>query len=220
MRKAIASVVDVNACNMIGSGGTSRVADSIIASSSSYYKAPGSDYSQTVDVEKGKALLAEAGYPNGIQLTMPTVPMAQTVCEAIQASLLQIGIELKVEVMEIPTYLAATDSGDFDIVLQPTFSDDITNYAKYYDNRMELNARGGGIVGGYEELYPVLDRCRYSTDEADNMAAWGELQDYVRDHCLTIPLYESSVSYCANGAYEYNYFSNGHINFATVRPVG
>ena len=220
IRKAIACVVDVNACNMIGTGGTARVADSIIASSSSYYKAPNSDYSQTVDIEKGKALLAEAGYPNGVQLTMPTVPMTQTVCEALQASLLQIGIDLKVEVMEIPTYLAATDSGDFDIVLQPTFSDDITNYAKYYDDRMELNARGGGIVGGYEDLYPVLDRCRYSTDEADNMAAWGELQDYVRDHCLTIPLYESSVNYCTNGSYEYNYFSNGHINFATARPVG
>ena len=52
------------------------------------------------------------------------------------------------------------------------------------------------------------------------MAAWGEFQDYIRDHYLTIPIYESSVFYCANGNYEYNNFSNGHINFATVRPAG
>ena len=220
VREAIFYAIDATACNMVGTNGTSLIADSVIASSVPYYKAPDGEYDRTVNLERARELLAEAGYADGFELFMPLVAQSQAVCEAIQASLLQIGITLRLETMEIPTYLAATDTGDYDLCFQPTFSDDIVNYVKYYDDRMELNTRGGGIVGAIEDMYSILDRCRYSTDEEDNMAAWGEFQDYIRDHYLTIPIYESSVFYCANGNYEYNNFSNGHINFATVRPAG
>lgn len=219
VRQAIALAVDEDYCTMVATNGTSPIADSVIPSVSSYYKAPEADYDRSVDVEKAKELLAEAGYPNGFELYMPCVGPTSSVCEAVQANLMEIGVTVNVEICEIPVFLGATDVGNFDLVVQPTFSDDIVNYTKYFDNRLELNARGGGIVGGDEALYPVIDRCKYSTDEADNLAAWGELQDFVRENDLCVPLYETTIFYCMNGDYSYKYFSNGHINLATLRPA-
>ncbi len=219
VRQAIAIAVDEDYCTMVATNGTSPIADSVIPSVSSYYKAPEADYDRSVDVEKAKELLAEAGYPNGFELYMPCVGPTSAVCEAVQANLMEVGITVNVEICEIPVFLGATDAGNFDLVVQPTFSDDIVNYTKYFDDRLELNARGGGIVGGDEALYPVIDRCKYSTDEADNLAAWGELQDFVRENDLCVPLYETSIFYCMNGDYTYKYFSNGHINLATLRPA-
>lgn len=219
VRQAIALAVDEDYCTMVATNGTSPIADSVIPSVSSYYKAPEADYDRSVDVEKAKELLAEAGYPNGFELYMPCVGPTSAVCEAVQANLMEVGITVNVEICEIPVFLGATDAGNFDLVVQPTFSDDIVNYTKYFDDRLELNARGGGIVGGDEALYPVIDRCKYSTDEADNLAAWGELQDFVRENDLCVPLYETTIFYCMNGDYTYKYFSNGHINLATLRPA-
>lgn len=219
VRQAIALAVDEDYCTMVATNGTSPIADSVIPSVSSYYKAPEADYDRSVDVEKARELLAEAGYPNGFELYMPCVGPTSAVCEAVQANLMEIGITVNVEICEIPVFLGATDAGNFDLVVQPTFSDDIVNYTKYFDDRLELNARGGGIVGGDEALYSVIDRCKYSTDEADNLAAWGELQDFVRENDLCVPLYETTIFYCMNGDYSYKYFSNGHINLATLRPA-
>lgn len=218
VREAIYYAVDRDYINQVATDNTGKVADSVISSASPYYKSPSTQ--RSVDVEKAKALLAEAGYGEGeINLTLPAVPPTLAVSNAVAANLMEAGINATVESMEIPVYLAATDTGDFDLCVQPTFADDIVNYVKYYDNRMELNTRGGGIVGGFEDMYDILDAASGEMDTEKNMAAFGDLQDYVAEHSLTVPLYESTLFYAADGDYTFKYYSNGHINFSTVRPA-
>lgn len=219
VREAIYYAVDRDYINQVGTDNTGKVADSIISSASPYYKSP--DAQREADVAKAKELIAQAGYAeNEIKLTLPAVPPTLAVSNAIAANLIEAGIDATVEQMEIPVYLAATDRGDFDLCVQPTFSDDMLNYVKYYDNRMELNTRGGGIVGGYEDMYPILDAASGEMDMDKNIEAYGELQDYVAEHCLTVPLYETTLFYAADGEYTFKHYSNGHINFSTVRPAG
>jgi oligopeptide transport system substrate-binding protein len=60
-----------------------------------------SDYGYNFNPEKAKALLKEAGYPNGEGLptiTMSTTNSYQDLCEFIQGQLAEIGIKVKVEV--------------------------------------------------------------------------------------------------------------------------
>ncbi len=218
VREAIFYAIDTSYINQVATDNTSQIADSIISSASIYHKTP--DVQRQADVEKAKSLLEEAGYgENEVHLTLPAVPPTLAVSNAIAANLIEAGIDAKVESMEIPVYLAATDTGDFDLCVQPTFADDILNYVKYYDDRMELNARGGGIVGGFEDMYDILDAAKSERDEEKNMEAFGDLQDYVAEHCLTLPLYETAIFYAADGAYTFKTYSNGHINFATVKPA-
>lgn len=81
-------------------------ADSIIASTVAGY-APQDQYSY--DPEKAKALLAEAGYPDGFSTTLWTPQgryyMDRETVVAIQAQLKAIGIDAQVEVIDWSTYL-------------------------------------------------------------------------------------------------------------------
>lgn len=58
------------------------------------------------DVDKAKALLAEAGQPNGFKLTMDVrgLPKWQAQAEAIQASLAKVGIDVTLNVIDGSTY--------------------------------------------------------------------------------------------------------------------
>ena len=218
VREAIYYAIDTDYINQVATDNTGKVADSIISSASPYYKSP--ETKRENNIEKAKELIAQAGYAEGeIKLTLPAVPPTLAVSNAIAANLQEAGIDATVVSMEILVYLAATDTGDFDLCVQPTFSDDIINYVRYYDDRMALNTRGGGIVGGFEDMYDILDTASGEMDTTKNMAAFGDLQDYVAEHSLTVPLYETTIFYAADGNYTFKNYSNGHINFSTVKPA-
>ncbi len=89
--------------------GAGRVADAPIAPGIFGYKQAGP---YEYDVEKAKALLAEAGYPDGFKATLyhPTgrYLMDASIAEAVQAQLRDVGIEVELVTMEWATYLAFT----------------------------------------------------------------------------------------------------------------
>jgi peptide/nickel transport system substrate-binding protein len=220
VREAIFYAVDVNAMNQVGTTGLNQLASSLVPTSNAYYVAPDSSYDHTVDLDKAKELLAQAGYPDGFDLYMPIMAGQQSECEVLQACLLQIGINLKLEVVELPVFLAATDTGDLDFSYQRTTPDDIINMVNYFDDRLEPMSRGGGIIGGFAEMYDMIDGCRYATDETESAAYWKEFQDYTRDNYLYIPVYEDCFFSAMDGSYTFQNDQIGYINFATMRPVG
>ncbi len=69
------------------------------------------------DVAKAKKLLAEAGYPNGIELTIDVGntdgPWHQTVCEALRDQVKEAGINLKINVMPASKYWEVWDKTPF-----------------------------------------------------------------------------------------------------------
>ena len=56
------------------------------------------------DAEKAKALLAEAGYPNGLSFTIkaPQMPYAQRTSQVLQAMFAEIGVTMTIETTEFP----------------------------------------------------------------------------------------------------------------------
>lgn len=219
VREAIFHVLDPNAFSAIGSGGMNKTTDSLVATSDPYYRPAGDDYDQTPNIELAKQLLAEAGYADGFELSMTTNAAFKTMVEAIQASLMQIGITVNIEVVDMPAYFKVVDTGAYDMQYKETFADDVVNLCNMFDDRMELATRGGGTVGGYPELYETIDKCRYSLDEEERLDSYGDMQDFVRENYAMIPLYETSVLYAMNGSYDYDFDIGGHIMWGTVRPV-
>ena len=88
-------------------GGAGRVSDAPIAPGIFGYKAAGP---YEYDLEKARALLAEAGYPDGFKAKLfhPTgrYLMDAAIAEAVQAQLREVGIEVELITMEWATYLA------------------------------------------------------------------------------------------------------------------
>jgi peptide/nickel transport system substrate-binding protein len=111
------------------------------------------------DVAKAKALLAEAGYPNGIDvsLRLPPPVYARRGGEVVAAQLAQAGIRAKIENVDFPlwldqvftkknfdlTIIAHVEPNDLDIYTRP-------NYYFSYDNA-EYNALIAKLKGTVDE---------------------------------------------------------------------
>lgn len=74
------------------------------------------------DIAKAKALLAEAGYPDGISaellvlpVTRPYNPQGQKVAEIMQQQFAKIGVTIKLQTLEWGTHLERTDRGDYEL---------------------------------------------------------------------------------------------------------
>ncbi|MGC3777807.1 ABC transporter substrate-binding protein, partial [Escherichia coli] len=73
-----------------------------------------------LDVAKAKALLKEAGYPNGFEasLKLPPVGYAQRAGEVIAAQMAKIGIKITITQLQWPQWLAEVFKGkNYDLTI-------------------------------------------------------------------------------------------------------
>ncbi len=106
VRQAINYAVNKEAIVKHVLGGVGRVSDAAISPGIFGYT-PIKTYEY--NIEKAKALLAEAGFPKGFETTLhPAVGryyMDASVCTAVAADLLKVGIRAEIKMMEWGTYL-------------------------------------------------------------------------------------------------------------------
>ena len=104
VRQAINYAIDRDALVTLGCEGDGYGTSTLIPPVCNGYDA---SFEITRDVEKAKALLAEAGYANGCELTLTYSPAAHVayagLAEGLQAQLAEIGITLKLNVVDNAT---------------------------------------------------------------------------------------------------------------------
>lgn len=117
VRQAIAHAIDKEAIikgvyNDVGRKAVSTLSPKVVG-----YHPTLKDYDY--DVNKAKALLAEAGYPNGFTTSIMTGDQKERVnlAEVIQAQLKEIGIDVEVKSMEYGAYLAAAGKGEHEMTI-------------------------------------------------------------------------------------------------------
>jgi ABC-type transport system substrate-binding protein len=68
------------------------------------------------DPAEARRLLAEAGYPDGFEVTYTTIPdeTPQLVGQALQADLAEVGVRVRVATLTFPAFIAAAGRGDLD----------------------------------------------------------------------------------------------------------
>ncbi len=115
-----------------------------------------------VDLARAKALLAQAGHPNGFSCTLKLPPpaYARRSGEIIAALLGQIGINARIEQLEFPQWLERVFRGrDFDLsVIAHTEPLDIGNYARddyYFQYR---NPEFRALIAKIETTLPEAER--------------------------------------------------------------
>lgn len=114
LRRALSLAIDREAINQVVFSGLNSVASQFVPPASPYfnpaYPAPARD------IEQAKALVAEAGFPNGVdlELQVPNRPENQQVVQMIQAMAAEAGINIKINAKEFATMLADQAAGDFE----------------------------------------------------------------------------------------------------------
>jgi len=143
------------------------------------------------DPEKAKALLAEAGYPNGFKMDFACPAGAYThfeeVCEAIQGYLTEVGIETNLEIMESAHYWDLEGAQE----LPPLFGDSWSETSGEAYNRM-----AGALLGqGYsswkdDQIISTLNQIATTIDTDARKKLYEDLQKYMIENPPFIYLYE------------------------------
>ena len=113
------------------------------------------------DIAEAKALLKEAGVPEGIEVTLSARTSASTTQQAeIVADQLRrfLGWDVKLRIMESAAGLEAYDAGDFQFAVQATalaLTDPDEALKRYMPGAVATYAAGGKGPGGEERYYVV-----------------------------------------------------------------
>ena len=145
------------------------------------------------DVEKAKALLAEAGYADGFKTSIWTNDnkTRMDIAEIVQNQLKAVNIEAEVQVVEWGAYLDGTARGEHDMFIlgwtTVTGDADYGLYALYHSS--QFGDAGNRTFYGNERVDELLDKARVAVDPAERETLYLEAQQIIRDEAPWIFLY-------------------------------
>ncbi len=190
VRQALAHAVDWAAAVETAGGVVFQLADSCIAPTVEYYTPIGV---YEYDVELAKELLAEAGYADGFTINAinEEIPAAVRLLEIMQQYFAEVGVTMNIQVVDNATWIESNNNGTSDVSI-------CNMTASTGDPAHTLNSTRGVTVTGkiddpeYVELY---DAGMSAMDATERGEIYAELQQYVYDNVLQIPLFVRVISY-------------------------
>lgn len=161
---------------------------------------PNPDWS--LQPEKAKALLAEAGYPNGFALSLKTIAQTPRVdmATAIQASLAEIGITVSIQQGNGADIVAAHRARDFDLLIpqtsafMPTALGALDNFTSNPDNSLEANNAGNFVwrsAWDIPELNALRVEANSERDDARRLELVKQMQElFIEQKPAVLPMFE------------------------------
>ncbi|MCL4533834.1 MAG: ABC transporter substrate-binding protein [Bacteroidetes bacterium] len=138
--------------------------------------------------DKSKQLLKDAGYPNGLEVTLTQIdrPEDRQLGEIMQSMLKNIGVEVKVDVLERLAHNAARLAGKLGFV---------TGNLNYYPDpaMFSVNVVTNGAANTFFYSNPELDKCfdegDRALDSAKRQTIYEGCQKIMFEDALFLPLY-------------------------------
>jgi peptide/nickel transport system substrate-binding protein len=156
------------------------------------------------DLNEAKKLLKEAGYENGLELTLLTSDRKERInmAEVIQSQLKGIGVNVKIQVMEYGAYIEMANNGEHDLFIggwgNATGDGDYNQYNLFH------SASQGPAGNHFYYSNPVVDQkieaARKETDEAKRLKLYEEVMQMEIDEAVYIPIrnYEHMAAHSKN----------------------
>jgi ABC-type transport system substrate-binding protein len=145
------------------------------------------------DPAKAKQMLVDAGFGDGIDLTLAYrdvvrgyLPTPGKVAEEIQAQLKEIGINVTIEVQESGTFLDNASNGKLEIFLLGWGADypDQTNFLDYHFG-VGANKSFGKK---FDDLTAVLQKAASLSDQAERNKLYAEANNLIKKHVPMVPV--------------------------------
>jgi ABC-type transport system substrate-binding protein len=152
------------------------------------------------DPAKAKALLAEAGYPDGFSVEYVTIKddNAEKLAQSLQADLAAIGVRMEITLMSWATYLDATGSRDDAPFSMGSWLQDYPDASNFLDVRFhsrmisEINSNNDSFYVN-RELDGLLDAARRESDPAKREAMYRRVERILYDDAPWIWEYHPAV---------------------------
>ena len=195
VRRAVAHAVNVDAILQTIMRGNAEPASQLVPPSASGFSTA-NDTRPEVDLDAARALLAEAGYPDGFgfELACPNDRYLndEAVCQAVVGMLAQVGITAELDAMPVQNYWPELRADNFDMYLlgwsPGTFDAE-------HPIRFLVHTQGERLgtwnFGGYsnprvDELLPMIQS---EIDPAARQAMVDEVAATVQEDMVYLPLY-------------------------------
>lgn len=145
------------------------------------------------DLAKARALLQEAGYPDGLKVTIPGSTGMENTLQVIQSQVKKVGIELTILIRDQVAHTAALRQGDFQISMSggATSSDpDLAYYGYYYTPLPQERQLGGRTQPCYgnPRVDQLLDDARKTTDIRKRHQIYKEVIEVLQEDVADIPI--------------------------------
>lgn len=194
VRQAVMHAIEWDSVAKALSGGLGE-ATPLFCTKDSWAYAPDAEFYE-YNLETAKALLAEAGYPDGFETTIYTKSIDNDTATAFQAILAQIGIKAEVEVLDSSALAAMQKEDDIDgfIANRGASKMDFTNnYIRLYSSE---GIKNHGIMlrpAEFEEPLFAARAAKTLEEKKENLqkASKALVQDYVMITPLAVVYYES-----------------------------
>ncbi len=153
------------------------------------------------DPEKAKALLAEAGYPNGLSMTMKImdIEFVSKSAEVIQEQLRQVGIDLKVEKLERVAFLGEFLKGNYDLTflkISESNVDPDTTLGSYY--RKDYIGVVNYVNYRNDEVTTLAIAAQKEQDQAKRAEKYARIAEILAEEVPVVPVLQSKLIYAAS----------------------
>jgi peptide/nickel transport system substrate-binding protein len=169
------------------------------------------------NVARAKQLLAEAGFPNGIEIksVVSNISAQQPIMEIVQAQLAKAGIKLNMEVVDHATYQAKSRQDQSALVFYGAarFPNADVYLTEFYDS---VSAIGAAAAMSNFSHCSVADAdiraARIEPDPQKQLALWKDAQVKIHDDVCAIPLFGLKQVWAHGDGVNYGYTLKGALN--------
>jgi peptide/nickel transport system substrate-binding protein len=223
VRQAIAYGIDRNQIVQFKGKDTSRAAKSIVPIG---YLGQSDDVPLLpYDPEKAKALLKEAGHPNGltIHIIHTNLPGMLSMMEVVQAQLRKVGIILDMEVVEHATFHANIRKDMSPIVHYAAgrFPIADTYLTQFFHSRSIVGTPTAVTNFSHcNDADAEIDAARVEPDVAKQKALWKTAQVKLMTKVCGIPIYEQPQIWARRDTLDYGFPLKGSLSLGPVIDEG
>ncbi|MEF9983372.1 MAG: ABC transporter substrate-binding protein [Oscillospiraceae bacterium] len=189
VRQALNHAVERASIIKVAANGQAVAADSYISSGAMGYSKNVTVYDY--DIAKAKALLAEAGYPDGFEASILVfTDQRNRTAQVLQASFGEIGIKLSIESMEKGAFYEKTNVGDYDMAILGWTAD--ADPSEIFDGMWHSAALGEtGNRQRYinPEVDKLLEEASAEMDMAKRLVTYEKIQQIITADAGVIPIY-------------------------------
>lgn len=173
------------------------------------------------DAAKAKALLAEAGYPNGIQLKViqTSLPTMLNSMQIVQAQLKQAGIDMQMEVVDHQSWHAQIrkDLSEANYYSAARFPVADVYLQQFFHSRATVSTPTAVTNFSHCKVADAeIDAAASATDAVKQKELWAIAQQKIIDDVCAIPLFEQLQVWARRNSVDWGYKFEGAMHLGPV----
>jgi len=216
VRQAIGLAIDVDQIVRFVGPDVARKGCSVVPPR---YRGEDCSWTARPDIAKAKALLAEAGHPAGITLSVvvSNISSQLPIMEVIQNQLAKAGIKLDMKVVDHPTYQQQIRQNASALVFYGAarFPVADTYLTEFYHSAATVGKPTAMSNFSHCDVADAeIEQARKEGDAAQQLAAWKLAQEKIHKEVCSVPLFELQQVWARSKKVDYGYELKGAINIA------